>query len=262
MELAATARAMLNRYRNGRDIKNALKSAPEELRKSLSASFDKPSNAMLKIEGRRNILLSDPSEISIVDFGAGASTDELSIEEQKKGRFLTSTVALSARASKPELWARFLYNLTINHAAKNVLEMGTCVGISGAYIASALRKTNGRLTTLEGDPERGRISGETFSVLELNEIADVIIGPFHETLNTVLAERGPFDLVFVDGHHDGEATVQYFDILKSHVIQNAIIVFDDIRWSAGMKQGWDRIASQPGVEPVDLGGIGLVRITA
>lgn len=215
---------------------------------------------MQQIERRRNEMLRDQTEIQVVDFGAGAATDNFSLEDQKNGRFRKSTVAQSARASKPELRGRFLHHLASSRDAKNVLEMGTCVGVSGAYIASALK--GGKLTTLEGDPERGRISTETFAKLGLSDRTAVIVGPFHLTLKRVLDSDGPFDLIFVDGHHDGDATIQYFETLLDHLTPNGIIVFDDIRWSEGMKKGWDVIASHPKITPIDMGAIGAVKLAA
>jgi predicted O-methyltransferase YrrM len=259
--VASAARAVLNKYRNTRDIKSAIDRAPEDVRRSLLASLSSSEDRLKKIETRRWQMLRDNSEIQVIDFGAGTANENLSREEQDRGRLIKTTVSASARASKSEIWARFLYNLTKDQNAQNVLEMGTCVGISGAYIADALRITGGKLTTLEGDPERGRISRETFHGLGTSDRAEVIVGPFHETLTKSLNERGPFDLVFVDGHHDGEATVQYFKTLRPFVTPNALIVFDDIRWSTGMKQAWGMIASSPNLEAIDLGGIGLVRVS-
>ena len=263
----STARAVLNAYRNRRDVRSALAALPpgDPLRAPLESALKPPSSTAIRnIEARRAALLDDRSKVDVIDYGAGASTDNPSADTQRKGRLLTKTVADFARASKPQVWGRFLHHLVTSVRPRSVLELGTCVGISGSYIATALDKTGGgRLVTLEGAPELARIAAETFRTLGLDRSASVVTGPFHETLEDVLKTRGPFDLVFVDGHHDGPATIAYFERIRPHVPANGVIVFDDIRWSDGMREAWRTITASPAVASfTDLGAIGVVTMKA
>ena len=48
---------------------------------------------------------------------------------------------------------------------------------------------------------------------------------------------------FIDGHHDQEATIQYFEKIIPFLGANSILIFDDINWSEGMFQAWQKIKS-------------------
>jgi len=67
------------------------------------------------------------------------------------------------------------------------------------------------------------------------------------------------DFVFVDGNHQKEATLKYFEWCLPKVHENTLLIFDDIYWSEGMKQAWAEIKAHPKVTvTVDLFWIGLV----
>ena len=51
---------------------------------------------------------------------------------------------------------RALHDLIVKHKFRRALEIGTSTGHSGVWIAWALSKTGGRLTTIEIDAERHR----------------------------------------------------------------------------------------------------------
>ena len=56
-----------------------------------------------------------------------------------------------------------------------------------------------------------------------------------------------FDLVFIDGNHRYEATLKYFELLKNNLSDSALVIFDDIHWSSGMRRAWQEICSQKGI---------------
>ena len=49
------------------------------------------------------------------------------------------------------------------------------------------------------------------------------------------------DFVFIDGHHDENATLSYFRQILPFLSDNAILAFDDIHWSCGMERAWNKI---------------------
>lgn len=177
------------------------------------------------------------------------------------GRGTTSTVGeVTRRASVPRHQAALLFELVRNLAARRCLELGTCVGISGAYLAAAMTTHGGgHLWSLEGHPDRAEVARDTFRRLGLDD-AEVVVGRFDRTLPGVL-DAGPFDLVFVDGHHDGDATIDYVTRIRRVCRPGALLVLDDIDWSDGMRFAWAFLQAQLSDSIVaDLGRLGLVRL--
>jgi caffeoyl-CoA O-methyltransferase len=95
----------------------------------------------------------------------------------------------------PESDGRLLHNLILKHKYTRALEIGTSTGHSGVWIAWALAKTGGRLTTLEIDPRRHRTALANFKEAGLAGYIDARLGDAHEI---VPALAGPFDFVFSD----------------------------------------------------------------
>jgi predicted O-methyltransferase YrrM len=95
----------------------------------------------------------------------------------------------------PESDGRLLHDLIVKHKFTRALEIGTSTGHSGVWIAWALSKTGGRLTTIELDPERHRTALANFKEAGLTPYIDARLGDAHEL---VPALPGPFDFVFSD----------------------------------------------------------------
>jgi predicted O-methyltransferase YrrM len=124
--------------------------------------------------------------------------------------------------------------------------MGTSVGISASYIAAAL-KLNGRgkLVTLEGGAALADVARRNFAALSLEGVVEVVVGPFHETLSGAFKDSSPIDFIFIDGHHDEDATKKYFTMMLPCLAPVSVAVFDDINWSEGMKRAWHSVAAAP-----------------
>lgn len=157
-----------------------------------------------------------------------------------------STVPLAQQAtngSTTRPWGDLLFQIVRVRKPRSVLELGTCVGFSGSYIASAMKMNdNGHLWTLEGMVDSAKVADETFAALGLSDRVTTIVGRFHDTLDKAIA-NGPFDIAFVDGHHEGDATIEYYEKIKPAMAGDAIVIFDDIDWSRGMQDAWKHIRS-------------------
>jgi predicted O-methyltransferase YrrM len=217
-----------------------------------------------RIELMRARLNASTREIARVDFGAGGPRDTRSAETMEQGVVVMETLGeLSRNASKSPFWCRFLFALVRGIAPESGLEMGTALGLSASYQAAAFRLNGrGRFATLEGAPSLAEEARSNLRSVGLHEV-EVVVGRFVDTLPEVLNARRPLDYVFVDGHHDGEATVRYFEQLLPHLKPRAFLVFDDIAWSDGMRQAWSRIAGDERVAlAVDLGQLGVTLLDA
>jgi caffeoyl-CoA O-methyltransferase len=99
---------------------------------------------------------------------------------------------------------RTLHRLIVENKYTRALEIGTSTGHSGLWIAWALTKTGGRLTTVEIDPERHRQAVATFREAGLSDYIDARLADAHELVPQL---PGPFDFVFSDA--DKEWYPQY-----------------------------------------------------
>jgi predicted O-methyltransferase YrrM len=206
------------------------------------------------IETRRERLIAQRRPVEMRHY---APTDDRAQEGEPRWSPRAEPLGeIAARVSASRRKAMSLYGLVRGLAPRRALEMGTGVGISGAYQGMGLRHAGGgEMVALDGAPELAAVAAETFAELGLEAI-EVRVGPFAETLPAVLAE-GPLQYAFVDGHHQEEATLAYFELLLPRA-PRAALVFDDIRWSDGMLRAWERIAGDPRVElAVDLDRYGI-----
>lgn len=159
-----------------------------------------------------------------------------------------SVAQVSERASSPEIWTRFFYLLVKNKSIQNVLEIGTNLGVSGQYFIKALEgKTKAHFTTLEGVKGLCEIASCRFDTLTTEDRFSVVHGLYDKTLPDLIEAGKPFDFVFIDGNHQYNATLNYFELLKKNLAAQAIIIFDDINWSSGMRKAWQVICTQRGI---------------
>lgn len=183
-----------------------------------------------KIEAERDRLLGRQDLLVDGSLGKGEISDD------------GVTVKRACEASKALKPALLLYFLIQKYTPKNVLELGTNLGISSAYIAAAL-KTNdqgGVVTTLDASPYRQRLAKEVHRNLGLDNVV-CVAGLFTETLDSTLNDIGPVDFAFIDGHHQYKPTINYFNTIWEFSVEGTMFIFDDIRWSDGMKRAWSEI---------------------
>jgi predicted O-methyltransferase YrrM len=200
-----------------------------------------------EVENLRKQLFIDNRIINITDLGAGS---RLNNNRQKK----ISDIAHNAL--KPPKLAQLLYRLAADIQPRNIIELGTCLGITTLYLQKAA--PGAKIYTLEGCPETAGIANEIFKKAGLDEI-NLITGNFDNTLPDVINGLKQLDFVFVDGNHQKEATLKYFEWCLPKVHESTLLIFDDIYWSEGMKQAWDEIKANPKVTvTIDLFWIGLV----
>lgn len=212
-----------------------------------------------RIEEKRRALNNSTEKISKTDFGAGNPDLTQTEDEMYEGVTRDTTVGKTCRkASKPYFWSLLLFKLIREFRPSICIELGTCLGISGAYQASAQKiNKNGNLITLEGAKSLAALAEKNLQQLGLDN-AEVVCGRFQDTLDRVLTENKPIDYAFIDGHHDEKATILYFEQFLPCLSKNSMIIFDDISWSDGMRNAWETIKNHKAVKiSVDLGVIGI-----
>ena len=211
-----------------------------------------------KIEETRRRFKDSSTEISITDYGAGTPNIKRNKEEMYHGTVSTITISRACEASEPYFWSLFLFKLVREFRPLTCIELGTCLGISAAYQASA-QKVNreGKIVTLEGAVSLASLAEENLQQLGLDN-AIVVSGRFQDNLERVLKEYNPIDYAYIDGHHDGDATVSYFEQFLPYLSPKSIIIFDDISWSEGMHCAWKKIEQSEFVRiSLDLRTLGV-----
>jgi caffeoyl-CoA O-methyltransferase len=98
-----------------------------------------------------------------------------------------------------------LHDLVARKGFTRGLEIGTSTGHSGTWIAWAMSKTGGKLTTIEIDEGRHRQALEHFREAGIDTFVDARLGDAHDLVRQL---PGPWDFVFSDA--DQEWYTQYF----------------------------------------------------
>ena len=210
-----------------------------------------------EIERHRGWLAQDQSEVEFLDFGAGARAEGYPGQDVEDGVGSRRRVSELVLASKSPLWGRLLHKIVRLTGAKNCVEMGTCLALSASYIAAALPR-DGRLVTLEGAPAVADLAAGTLRSLVPDRAVEICVGPFRDTLPEVLERMAPIDFVFIDGHHEQQATEDYCRQLLPHMQRQGVMVFDDIRWSPQMLKAWKNIRNSVAGLCLDMGSVGIV----
>jgi predicted O-methyltransferase YrrM len=212
---------------------------------------DRVYDAYAPISALRAGLLKDKTLLEVEDMGAGSVVG---------GGRQRSVGEIARNAAKPEKFGRLLYRIARYYKSKAVVELGTSLGLSTAYLAfgAASREGSARVWTIEGAGAVAAVAAKNFHGLGLEEVT-LVVGNFDEKLEGVLKQAEHIDLAFVDGNHRLEPTLRYFHLLMSRCAPSSILIFDDIHWSAEMEEAWARIQGDPGVYmTIDLFLIGLV----
>lgn len=210
----------------------------------------------------RNDLLGNKEKIEVNDFGAGSRVFKSNIRP---------VFAIAKNAGITLHRAKLLYRLTNYLGVKSALELGTSLGIASSAIA-ANKQT--RLTTIEGCKATAQIAKQQFEKYGLDNIRLI-----HDRFDTVSSEIIPsprtpnpelrttnhnlrtknYDLIFFDGNHQKDATLEYFENLLPVAHNDSVFIFDDIHWSPGMETAWEEIKKHPKVRvTIDTYKWGLV----
>jgi predicted O-methyltransferase YrrM len=160
------------------------------------------------------------------------------------------------RSGLPTKYGKLLFNQINYFSPQTILELGTSVGISSLFIASANKKAD--FFTIEGSLSKLTKAKELADKLGLKNI-HFINGNFDSVLEPVLSEIPKLDFVFIDGNHKKEPTLKYFEqcLNKSHT--HSVFIFDDIHWSDEMENAWEEIKRNPKVRvSIDIFRMGIV----
>jgi len=117
----------------------------------------------------------------------------------------------------PPEHGRFLQLMTELSGAKRVLEVGTSNGYSGLWIARGLRRTGGRLVTIEIDKGRADAARENFKKAGFD---DVIAPHTGDAFKIIPKLEGQFDMIFLDAGN----FKAFFDVVRSRLRPGGVLL--------------------------------------
>ncbi|MET6995819.1 O-methyltransferase [Chitinophaga defluvii] len=200
-----------------------------------------------EIELYRKSLLQSEETLQVTDLGAGSLVSD---GAQRKVRDITR------HAAKPAKFGQLFYRLAQYFKPRYLLELGTSMGLSTAYMAKA--QADSTVYTIEGCPNIARKAGQNFGALHIPNITQ-LVGNFDTVLPQVLQQIPRLDWVYIDGNHRKAPTLEYFRQCLAHVQEDSIFIFDDIHWTPDMEEAWHTIQANEQVTlTIDLFFIGLV----
>lgn len=203
--------------------------------------------AFEEIEFIRQQMLTDTSVITVEDFGAGSKKNKSNIRQ-------VSAIAKNTLITPK--FGKLLFRIANYYQTKNIIELGTSLGISTLYLSKAVE--NAKVITLEGSSEIANIASINFKKTKTDNVT-LLTGEFSQKLPLALTLLKKIDLAFIDGNHRKQPTLDYFSLLLTHIDENSIIVFDDIHWSDEMEEAWNIIKAHSAVSlSIDLFFKGII----
>ncbi len=179
------------------------------------------------LKSHRNSLKNDRSIIEMEDYGQGSRVFK------KLDRKIASIYKNAGIKKKRQ---KLLCRLAAYLKCESMLEMGTSLGLG--TMALACSNEFARVETVEGCPNTAKIAQDYFKKYNASNIE------LHQTTFQKFLSQphtSQYDLIFIDGDHNGARTLLYFQKLLSNVHNNSVIIFDDIYWSKDMTEAWEEI---------------------
>jgi len=203
------------------------------------------------IERRRELLLACEDALDVVDYGSQGSPEGRHVQR----RVCDIAANHLESASVGQMLFR-LVNWIGMHEKRplEVLELGTSLGITTAYLASA--DSRNRIVTLEGSAEVLKVAQGVWRALRLENIT-WREGNIDNTLYECAREK--LDVAYIDANHTYDATLRYAGYLLPRLTEKGILVLDDIHYSEEMENAWEALKNDPRVTTsMDLYHVGLL----
>lgn len=139
---------------------------------------------------------------------------------------------------------------------ESCLELGTAYGMSALFILDALTSIGktGHLTTIEGLDIQFSLASKMLNTRYEDRVS-CHLGMTQDILPKLVKSMDKIDFMFHDAAHTKEHYIRDFTNVLPILLPGSIIVFDDIRWNAGLfsakntlcYEGWMKIIANPRV---------------
>ena len=187
------------------------------------------------LKNYRNSLLQNKNTIEVTDFGSGSRVF-------KSNTRAINQIAKNAGITKKR--AELLFRITNYFQPESILEIGTSLGL--ATSALSLGNVKSKITTIEGCPNTFAFAQKQFEEFGFKNITSINT-EFSSYLKNYQLSIINYQLIYFDGNHSKQATLDYFELLLPTTTNESVWIFDDIHWSKGMETAWEIIKSHPNV---------------
>jgi predicted O-methyltransferase YrrM len=192
------------------------------------------------LKNYRKSLLENKNTIEVTDFGAGSRIFKSNNREIAK---IAQTAGISSKN------AELLFRITHYFQPKNILEIGTSLGLATSALSSG--NQNAEVISLEGCPQtlnQGQLQLQKFNFNNV-QCLNTEFSTYFDNLKLETSNLKPqiFDLIYFDGNHSKKATLAYFEALLPTISNDSVWIFDDIHWSHDMEEAWESIKNHPEV---------------
>jgi len=183
----------------------------------------------------RKSLLKNKNYIEVSDYGAGSKVF-------KSNKRQISKIAQTAGISKKR--AELLFRITNYFQPDTVLELGTSLGLATSALVQGNPKA--KIKTLEGCQNTIHQCQLQLQKFNINTV-ECINTEFSSYLKNFQLQTSNFQLIYFDGNHSKQSTLNYFELLLPTISNESVWILDDIHWSLEMEEAWKIIKNHPRV---------------
>ena len=203
------------------------------------------------IEQRRASLLANRDVVEVIDYGSCGCPSGMRVMRRISD---VAKYQLECARVQQVLFRLLAYMNEEVHRPLEILELGTSLGITTAYLASVDSKN--RVMSFEGSSSIASLARKQWQILGLENI-ECVEGRIEDTLYN--NARAKLDFVYVDANHTYEATMEYVHFLLDRISPKGIVVVDDIHYSREMCRAWEELKKDKRVtSSMDLFHVGLL----
>nr|WP_315256710.1 class I SAM-dependent methyltransferase [uncultured Flavobacterium sp.] len=177
----------------------------------------------------RNSLLDNKKTIEVTDFGAGSRVFKSNVRPIAQ---IAKTAGISPKR------AQLLYRIVNYFRPDTIIEIGTSLGL--ATSALSLGNPKASIITVEGCPETAKQAQFLLQKFNCNNV-ECVVTEFNNYIQNCQLKTENCQLIYFDGNHSKEATLDYFNLLLPTITNETVWIFDDIHWSSEMEEAWEII---------------------
>ncbi|HOY39604.1 MAG TPA: class I SAM-dependent methyltransferase [Bacteroidales bacterium] len=223
--------------------------ADERLKSMFSFVFGKTYGYYVfsEIENQRKILLETHTEIEVIDKGAGSRV----FKGNKRSIQRIARYCLTEQED-----AQILFRLGAWAGSNHILELGTSLGVTTAYLATT--PCNLELISIDACSNTIKEAKKLLSELSVENVT-LLNSDFSLAIENLIKENRKFDFIYFDGDHNGLRMRNYYEGVRLNLVgKRYVMVFDDISWSRDMNTFWKYIARNSDSCIISTGTTGYV----